>query len=56
MRDALIDRDTYQASINRVVADIEMTVQMRSDLEPEVFESIIADMGDLQADALKVTQ
>jgi len=55
MRDALVDRDKSQAVVTRAAVEIIAELK-RSTLAKKIIEAIESDLGDLEAEALKVTR
>ena len=55
MRDATVELDESQAQIGAVTAEVEEQLQ-GAKLEKEITETFAADLGDLQAEALRVTR
>lgn len=55
LRHAVADRDKSQGEIGNLVTDL-MTVLSAASLDRSIVQSIIDDLGDLQAEALTVTR
>ena len=55
MREALVGRDKREAEVG--AATVELIAQLAGAvLEKEILEAIAGDLGDLQAEALRVTR